>query len=187
MDEMTEYLKARDLAEQTGLPEKEVKRLLRSYGEFFTPLKQGRSRVYPPEAAGLLTQIAELEAVGTTVPTIRGILRGTRGAEAEEADPSSVVLGGLTPAAAAGESLTLGALSDIKALQEELGELRAEVALLREKLGEHEQKIIGHQQQIRLLRHDVDDGRTEALARKMEGRSTPVWRRLFPGKGALRR
>jgi hypothetical protein len=180
MDEMTEYLKARDLAEQTGLPEKEVKRLLRTYSGFFTPVKQGRSRVYPPEAAGLLMQIAELEKVGTAAPTIRGILRGNQGEGAGEADPSAIVPGGFAAAAAAGETLTLGALSDIKALQEELGELRAEIALLREKLGEHEQKIIGHHQQIRLLRHDVDDGKTDALARKLERRNIPIWKRLFP-------
>jgi DNA-binding transcriptional MerR regulator len=180
MDETTEYLKARDLAERTGLPEKDVKRLLRTYSDFFTSVKQGRSRVYPPEAAGLLSQIAELEAVGTTVPTIRGILMGKQGGEPGQADPSPVVPGVFSAAAAAGESLTLGALSDIKTLQEELGELRAEVTLLREKLMEHEQKVIGHQQQIRLLRHDVDEGKTEALARKLERRNRPVWKRLFP-------
>jgi DNA-binding transcriptional MerR regulator len=179
MDEDAKYLKARDLAGSTGLPEKEVKRLLRTYSEFFASAKQGRSRVYPPEAAGLLRQIAELEAVGTTVPTIRGILTGRQGPGEEEPDPSPRVPGGAA-VAAAGETLTLGALSDIKALQEELEGLRGEVLSLREKLGEHEQKLIGHQQQIRLLRHDVDERKTDALARRMERKNAPFWRRLFP-------
>jgi uncharacterized coiled-coil protein SlyX len=124
MDEDTNFLKARDLAERAGLPETDVKRFLRTYGEFFTSAKQGR---------------------------------------------------------------TLGALSDIKALQETIGELRAEVAALREKVTDHEQKVIGHQQQIRLLRHDVDEGKTESLARRLERRNTPFWRRVFPGKDAPRR
>jgi hypothetical protein len=186
MDEDTSFLKARDLAEKAGLPETDVKRFLRTYGEFFTSAKRGRSRVYPPEAAGLLTQIAELEAVGTTTPTIRGILTKKQGAGAGEDDPPSAGPAG-SAAAAAGETLTLGALSDIKALQEELGELRGEVASLRERVAGHEQKIIGHQEQIRLMRRSLDEIKTEALALRMEGRGTPFWRRLFPGKGGLRR
>ena len=186
MDEKTKYLKARDLAGQTGLPETDVKRLLRTYAGFFSQVKQGRSRVYPPEAAGLLTQIAELEAVGTTPPTIRGILTGKQGAAAGEADPPSAVPGG-SAAAAAGETLTLGALSDIKALQEELAVLRDEAASLREQVTAHEQKIIGHQEQIRLMRRSLDDIKTEALALRMNGRGIPFWRRLFPGKGGPRR
>jgi predicted transcriptional regulator len=184
MDEDTKYLKARDLAEGTGLPEKEVKRILRTYGEFFTPKKQGRSLLYAPEEAGLLTQIAELEAVGTTPPTIRGILTGKQCGDGGEGrpDPSTVVPGGFATAAAAaaGETLTLGALSDIKALQEELEGLKGELASLRKKVGEQEQKIIGHQEQIRLIRRNLDEIKTEALAMRMEGRGIPFLRRLFP-------
>jgi DNA-binding transcriptional MerR regulator len=180
----TTFLKARDLAERTGLPEADVKRLLRTYREFFTSTRQGRTRVYSPETVDLLKQIGELEAVGTTAPTIRGCLRGQVGAGGQ-ADPATVVPGGFP--AAAGETLTLGALSDIKALQQEAGELRAEIASLRERLAEDEQRIIGHQQQIRLLRHDLDEQKTEILARRMEAKSTPFWRRLFPGGGGLRR
>jgi DNA-binding transcriptional MerR regulator len=178
MDEDTSFLKARNLAERTGLPETDVRRFLRTYSEFFTSMKQGRSRVYPPEAAGLLTQIAELEAVGTTPPTIRGILMGKQGGGEELSDPSTVVPGGFA-AAAAGEILTLGALSDIKALQEELGELRGEVASLREQVAGQGQKVIAHQEQIRLLRRSLDDIKTEALALRMEGRGIPIWKRLF--------
>lgn len=185
MDEDASFLKARDLAERAGLPETDVKRFLRTYGEFFTSTKRGRTRVYPPETADHLKQIAELEAVGTTVPTIKGVLRSGRDGVGRENDPGSVAPGGFV--AAAGESLTLGALSDIKALQETIMELRAEVEALREKVTEHEQKIIGHQQQIRLLRHDMDEGKTEALARRMEGRNTPFWKRIFPVKGGPRR
>jgi len=184
MDEPTSFLKARDLAERAGLPEADVKRFLRTYGEFFTSTKQGRTRMYPPETVELLKQIAELEAVGTTVPTIKGVLRGGRGAGAEQADPVTVVPTGF--AAAAGETLTLGALSDIKTLQETIGELQAEMAALREKVGEHEQKLIGHHQQIRLLRHDVDEQKTEVLARKVEGRKMPFWRWLLSPRGGLR-
>ena len=181
MDEDSKYLKARDLAGQTGLPEKEVKRILRTYSDFFTSAKEGRIRVYPPGAAGLLTQIAELEAVGTTPATIRGILTGKRGGDdgEDQPDPSTVVPGGFA-VAAAGETLTLGALSDIKTLQEELEGLKGELASLRKKVGEHEQKIIGHQEQIRLIRRNLDEIKTEALAMRMEKRNTPFWRRLFP-------
>jgi DNA-binding transcriptional MerR regulator len=181
MDEDTGYLKARELAERTGLQESDVKRFLRTYGEFFSSAKQGRNRVYPPETAELLKQIADLEACGTTPPTIKGILRGRCGCGGGAADPASMVPGSV--AAAAGESLTLGALADIKALQETIGELREEMMALRGKVAEHEQKIIGHQQQIRLIRHDVDEGKNEALARRMEGKTVPFWNRLFGGKG----
>ena len=177
MDEDKKYLKARDLAELARLPEGDVKRFLRTYGDFFTSAKPGRTRMYPPETAELLKQIAELEAVGTAVATIKGVLRGAQGGGAGQANPDAVVPGGF--AAAAGETLTLGALSDIKALQEELGEIRAQVAALREKVAEHEQKVIGHQQQLRLLRHDLDEQKTDALARRMEGRNVPFWKRLF--------
>jgi DNA-binding transcriptional MerR regulator len=173
----TGYLKARDLAEQAGLPEKEVKRLLRSYAEFFAPGKQGRSRVYPPETVGILRQIAELEEVGTTPPTIRGVLTRNQGDGAGQEAAHGPATTGFP--AAAGEALTLGALSDIRSLQAGLGELGEEIALLRQKLGEHEQKIIAHQQQIRLLRHEVDEQKNDALARKAEGSGAPVWKRLF--------
>ena len=185
MDEDAGLLKARDLAERAGLPEADVKRYLRSFGEFFTSVKQGRTRFYAPETAERLKQIAELEAMGTTVPSIRGILCGRQGRPGVtgEADPG--VAGGSI--AAAGESLTLGALSDIRNLQETIGELQAQVSSLREKVAEHEQKIIGHQQQIRLLRHEVDEEKTALLAKRMEERNTPFWRRLFPGKDVPRR
>jgi DNA-binding transcriptional MerR regulator len=185
MDEDTALLKFRDLVERTGLPEADVRRILRTYGEFFTSRKQGRIRLYPPEVTDRLKQIAELEAVGTTATTIRGCLRGQGCAEVQADPAAAVVPGGFPPAA--GETLTLGALSDIKALQLEAGELRAEIASLRERLAEHEQRIIGHQQQIRLLRHDVDEQKTEVLARRVEQRSIPFWRRLFPGKDVPRR
>jgi len=187
MDESTQYLKAGELAGQTGLPEKEVKRILRAYGDFFTSAKEGRTRVYSPEAAGLLRQISDLEAVGTTRPTIRGILTGKQGGGEGKADPATVVPGGFATATAAGETLTLGALSDIKALQEELEGLRGEIASLREKVGEHDQKIIGHQEQIRVLRRNLDEIKTEALALRIEGRRKPIWDRIFSGKGSLRR
>jgi DNA-binding transcriptional MerR regulator len=185
MDEHTSLLKARDLAERAGLPEGDVKRYLRTYGEFFTSTKQGRTRLYSPEAADLLSQIAELEAVGTAVPTIKGVLRGGQGGGAEQTDPATVVPGGF--AAAAGETLTLGVLSDMKNLQEMVRDLEEQVASLTEKITEHEQRLIGHQQQLRLLRHDVDEQKTETLAKRMEGRNNPFWKRLFPGKGGLRR
>jgi DNA-binding transcriptional MerR regulator len=153
-----------------------VKRFLRTYGEFFVTRKQGRTRTYSPETVDLLHQIAELESVGTTVPTIKGCLRGQAGT-GEKADPACVVPGGFP--ASMGETLTLGALSDIKNLQEMVRDLQHEVAALREKVGEHEQKVIGHQQQIRLLRHDVDEQRTDFLARRMEERGTSFWKRLF--------
>jgi DNA-binding transcriptional MerR regulator len=181
MDENTKYLKARDLAERAGLPEADVKRFLRTYSEFFSSTKQGRIRMYSPKTVDLLKQIAELEAVGTTPPTIRGCLRG-QGCAGGEADQATIVPGGFP--ASMGETLTLGALSDIKNLQETVRDLQEEVASLRGKAGELEQKVIGHQQQIRLLRHDFDEQKTESLARRVEERSTPFWKRLFGRKGA---
>jgi DNA-binding transcriptional MerR regulator len=177
MDENTTFLKVRDLVEQTGIPEADVKRFLRTYGEFFTSAKQGRSRLFPPETVGQLKQIAELEAMGTATPTIRGVLRGVPAEPGMQGNPAPGIAGGSI--AYAGENLTLGVLSDMKNLQEKVSDLEERVAALTEKLAEHEQRLIGHQQQLRLLRHDVDEGKTETLARKMEGRSTPFWKRLF--------
>jgi DNA-binding transcriptional MerR regulator len=185
MDEDTTFLRVRDLVDKTGLPEPVVKKSLRTFGEFFTSTKQGRTRLYPPETADLLRQIADLEAMGTTPPSIRGILRGG-GAEASAGgNPGSGMAGGSL--GAAGEILTLGALQDIKNLQETIGELQGEITTLREKAADQEQKLIGHQQQIRLLRRELDEIKTDSLARKMEGRNTPIWRRLMPGKGGLER
>jgi DNA-binding transcriptional MerR regulator len=185
MDEVTTLLKARDLAERAGLPEADVKRFLRTYGEFFVSRKQGRTRLYSPETADLLKQIAELEAMGTTVSTIKGILKGGQDGSGGQADPATVVPGGFP--ASMGETLTLGALSDIKNLQETVRSLQEQVASLRETVTGHEQRLIGHQQLIRLLRHDFDEQKTEILARRVEERSTPFWRRLFPGKDVPRR
>jgi DNA-binding transcriptional MerR regulator len=182
MDESTSLLKARDLAERAGLSEADVKRYLRTFGEFFTSVKQGRTRLFAPETADQLKQIAELEAMGTTTPSIRGILRGRVAGAGEEGPgvPDATL-------ASAGENLTLGVLSDVKNLQEAIGDLQAQVASLQERVAEHEQRLIGHHQQIRVLRRDLDNQKTEHLARRMEGRNSPLWKRLFPGKDVPRR
>jgi DNA-binding transcriptional MerR regulator len=185
MDEDTTFLKFRDLVEQTGLPEADVKRILRTFGEFFTSTKQGRIRLYPPETAGQLKQIAELEAMGTAIPTIKGILRGVPAEAGGQGEPVAGTSGGSI--AYAGESLTLGVLSDMKSLQEKVGDLGEQVASLNEKIAEHEQRLIGHQQQLRLLRRDLDEQKTETLAKRMEERNNPFWKRLLPGKSVLRR
>jgi len=185
MNEDTIFLKFRDLVEQTGLPEADVKRFLRTFGEFFTSTKQGRSRLYSPEAVDLLKQIAELEAVGTAIPTIRGILRGVPAKPGGEGDPAAGMAGGSI--AYAGENLTLGVLSDMKSLQEMARDLEERVAALTEKIAEHEQRLIGHHQQLRLLRHDVDEQKTETLAKKVDARNNPFWKKILPGKGVLRR
>jgi len=185
MDEDTTFLKFRDLVERTGLPEADVKRFLRTFGEFFTSTRQGRNRLYQPEAVGRLKQIAELEAMGTAIPVIRGILRGVPVEPGGEGDPAAGMAG--ESVAYAGENLTLGVLSDIKNLQETVRDLEERMAAIMEKIAEHEQRLIGHQQQLRLLRHDVDEQKTETLAKRMEARNTPFWRRLFPGKGGQRR
>jgi DNA-binding transcriptional MerR regulator len=178
MDEDTTFLKFRDLAERTGLPEADVKRFLRTYGEFFTSTRKGRTRLYSPETAGQLKQIAELEAMGTTVPTIRGILRGVPAGAGGEEEPAAGPGGGSIPYP--GENLTLGVLSDVKGLQEMVRELEEQVAALTEKVAEHEQRLIGHQQQLRVLRRDVDGQKTEILAKRMEERNSPLWKRIFP-------
>jgi DNA-binding transcriptional MerR regulator len=177
MDDNTTFLKVRDLVEQTGIPEADVKRFLRTFGEFFSSTKQGRSRLYPPEAVGQLKQIAELEAVGTAIPTIRGVLRGVPVEAGGQGNPAPDIAGGSI--AYAGENLTLGVLSDIKNLQETVGDLEERVAALTEKIAEHEQRLIGHQQQLRLLRHDVDEQKTDTLARRREAKNAPFWKRLF--------
>jgi len=178
MDEDTTFLRVRDLAERTGLPEGGVRRSLRTFSDFFSPSRQGRARVYPKGTVETLKQIAELEAMGTTAATIRGILRSGKEPAGGGGDPGPVTAG--VSLAMAGESLTLGVLSDVKHLQEELADLRGEMTSLREKLAEHEQRLIGHQQQVRLLRRDLDEQKTELLARRMEGRNSPFWKRLFP-------
>jgi len=185
MVEDTTVLKVRDLVERAGLPEPLVKRSLRTFSEFFTSSRQGRARVYPPETVEQLKQIAELEALGTAVPTIREILRARTAEAGGGEDPAPATAGGSL--AYAGENLTLGVLSDIRNLQEVLGDLREQVDSLQGKIAEHEQRLIGHQQQIRLLRRDLDEQKTESLARRMEEKSTPLLKRLFPGKDVPRR
>jgi DNA-binding transcriptional MerR regulator len=185
MDEDTSFLKVRDLVERTGLPEADVKRFLRTFGEFITSARQGRSRRYSPETVGQLKQIAELDAMGTAIPTIRGVLRGVPAEPGGEGAPAASIAGGSI--AYAGENLTLGVLSDMKSLQEMVRDLEEQVASLAGKVAEHEQRLIGHQQQLRLLRHDVDGQKTDTHARRMEEKNTPIWRRLLPGKGGLYR
>ncbi|MGA2934090.1 MAG: MerR family transcriptional regulator [Methanomicrobiales archaeon] len=185
MDEDTTFLRFRDLVERTGLPEADVKRFLRTYTGFFTSTRQGRTRLYSPETVGHLKQIAELESVGTAVPTIKGILRGGQAETEGEGDPEPGVEGGSI--AYAGENLTLGVLSDMKNLQEAVRDLGEQVTSLAEKVAGHEQRLIGHQQQLRILRRDLDEQKTETLAKRMEKRNNPFWKRLFPGKGGTRR
>jgi DNA-binding transcriptional MerR regulator len=185
MDEDTTFLKFRDLVEQTGLPEADVKRILRTFGEFFTSTRHGRIRLYSPGTVGQLKQIAELEVMDTAIPTIRGILRGVPAEEGGQGEPVASMAGGSI--AYAGENLTLGVLSDMKNLQETVRDLGEQVASLNEKIAEHEQRLIGHQQQLRLLRRDLDEQKIETLAKRMEGRNNPFWKRLFPGKGGPRR
>ena len=185
MNEDTTFLKFRDLVEQTGLPEAEVKKFLRAFGEFFTSTKQGRTRLYSPETVGQLKQIAELEGMGTAIPTIRGILRGEPAEAGRAGDPAAGTAGGSV--AYAGENLTLGVLSDMKNLQGMVQDLGEQVASLTEKVAEHEQRLIGHQQQIRLLRRDMDGQKTDALAKRMEQRDRTFWKRLLPGKDSLQR
>lgn len=185
MDEDTTFLKFRDLVERTDLLEADVKRFLRTFGEFFTSTKQGRIRLYSPESIGQLKQIAELEAMGTAIPTIKGILRGLPAETGGEGDPVPGMAGGSI--AHAGENLTLGVLSDMKNLQETVRDLQEEVVSLQDKVAELEQRLIGHQQQLRLLRRDMDGQKTETLVKRMEERNSPLWKRLFPEKGGLRR
>jgi DNA-binding transcriptional MerR regulator len=185
MDEDMPFLKFRDLVERSGLPEADVRKFLRTFSEFFTSTKQGRTRLYPPETVGHLKQIAELESMGTAIPIIKGILRGGPAEVGGVGDPVPAMAGGSI--AYAGENLTLGVLSDMKNLQETVRDLGEQVASLREKVAEHEQRLIGHQQQLRLLRRDLDEQKTETLAKRMEERNTPFWRRLFPGKDFPRR
>jgi DNA-binding transcriptional MerR regulator len=185
MDEDMPFLKFRDLVERSGLPEADVKKFLRTFSEFFTSTKQGRTRLYPPETVGHLKQIAELESMGTAIPIIKGILRGRPSETAGEGDSVPGMAGGSI--AYAGENLTLGVLSDMKNLQETVRDLGEQVTSLREKVAEHEQRLIGHQQQLRLLRRDLDEQKTETLAKRMEERNNPFWKRLLPGKGGLRR
>jgi DNA-binding transcriptional MerR regulator len=185
MDEDMPFLKFRDLVYRSGLPDTDVRRFLRTFGEFFTSTKQGRTRLYPPDSVDLLKHIAELDAVGTSIPTIRGILRGAPSETAGERNPVSGMAG--ESIAYAGENLTLGVLSDMKDLQETVRDLGEQVVSLRQKVAEHEQRLIGHQQQLRLLRRDLDEQKTETLAKRMEERNNPFWRRLFPGKDVTRR
>lgn len=185
MDEDTTFLKFRDLVVRSGLPDADVKKFLRTFSDYFTSTKQGRTRLYPPDSVDLLKHIAELEAVGTAIPTIRGVLRSGQAETAGKGDPVPGIAGGSI--AYAGENLTLGVLSDMKNLQETVRDLGEQVASLQEKVAEHEQRLIGHQQQLRLLRRDLDEQKTETLAKRMEERNNPFWKRLLPGKGDLRR
>jgi uncharacterized protein YydD (DUF2326 family) len=81
----------------------------------------------------------------------------------------------------AGETLTLGVLSDIQMLQASVRELQEEVATLREKITEQEQRTISHQQQIKLLRHELEDRKMDALAERLDRQQQPFWKRFVPG------
>lgn len=183
MAEVQDLLKFRELVEGSGLPEAEVKRHVRTFGEFFTTMKQGRTRLYASDSVGLLKRIHDLTEHGTTIPTIRGILRGMHAGTPGVADLGmgiTLPVGGLADERA-GETLTLGALSDIGMLQASVRELQEEVAALREKLTEQEQKVIAHQQQLKLVRHELDDRKMDALAQRLDRQQQPFWKRLMPG------
>jgi DNA-binding transcriptional MerR regulator len=180
-----ELLKIRELVERSGLPEAEVKRHVRNFGEFFTTTRQGRTRLYASDSVVLLKRIADLTATGTTIPCIRGVLRGT-------VTPGTCVpdlgMGVILPPGAAvqekgetADSLTLGVLSDISMLQASVREIQEEVAVLRVKLTEQEQRTIAHQQQIKLLRHELDDRKMGAMADRLDRQEQPFWKRLVQG------
>jgi DNA-binding transcriptional MerR regulator len=181
-----DLLKFRELVERSGLPEAEVKRHVRNFAEFFTTMKQGKTKLYAGTSVDLLKRIHDLTEHGTTVPSIRGILRGVQEGSPAGADLGMCVtlpvdgLGGLADQPA-GESLTLGVLSDIGMLQASVRELQEEVALLRGQVRDHEQKIIAHQQQLKLVRHEVEDRRMDALAERLEQQQQPFWKRFVSG------
>ena len=183
MADAQDLLKFRELVEQSGLPEAEVKRHVRTFSEFFSTAKQGRTKFYAAGSVDLLKQIHDLTEHGTNVPSIRGILRGAQAGSPAVADLGMCVT---LPAVGhaeqpAGESLTLGVLSDIGMLQASVRELQEEVALLRGQVKDHEQKIISHQQQLKLVRHEVEDRRMDALAERLERQEQPFWKRFVPG------
>ena len=183
MADVQDLLKFRELVELSGLPEAEVKRHVRTFGEFFTTTRQGKTKLYAGTSVDLLKRIHDLTEHGTTVPSIRGILRGVQEGSPAGADLGMCVtlpVGGHADEKA-GESLTLGVLSDIGMLQASLRELQEEVAVLRGLVKDHEQRIISHQQQLKLVRHEVEDRRMDALAERLERQQQPFWKRFVPG------
>ena len=183
MADVQELLKLSELVERSGLPEAEVKRHVRNFGEFFTTVKQGRTKFYDGTSVELLKRIHDLTEHGTTAPSIRGILRGCQGGSAEVADLGMCVsLPVVAPAEEkAADALTLGVLSDIGMLQASLRELQEEVALLRGQVRDHDQKIISHQQILKRVCHEVEDRKMDTLAEKLERQQQPFWKRLVPG------
>ena len=183
MADAQELLKFRELVEGSALPEAEVKRHVRTFGEFFTTMKQGRVKFYAAGSVALLKRIHDLTEHGTTIPSIRGILRGMHAGIPGVADLGmgiTLPVGGLAEEPA-GETLTLGVLSDIQMLQASVRELQEEVAALREKITEQEQRTISHQQQIKLLRHELEDRKMDALAERLDRQQQPFWKRFVPG------
>jgi DNA-binding transcriptional MerR regulator len=183
MADVQDLLKFRELVELSGLPEAEVKRHVRNFGEFFTTMYQGRTKLYARPSIDLLKRIHDLTEHGTTFPSIRGILRGVQEGSPAGADLGMCVtlpVGGIADEKA-GESLTLGVLSDIGMLQASLRELQEEVAVLRGQVRDHDQKIISHQQQLKLIRHDVEERKMDTLAEKLERQQQPFWKRFVPG------
>jgi DNA-binding transcriptional MerR regulator len=181
--EAQDLLKFRELVEGSGLPEAEVKRHVRTFGEFFTTMKQGRTRLYASDSVDLLKRIHDLTEHGTTVPSIRGILRGMHAGTPGVADLGmgiTLPVGGHAEEPV-GETLTLGVLSDISMLQATLRELQEEVAALREKVTEYEQKTIAHQQQLKLVRHELDDRKMDAMADRLDRQQQPFWKRFVTG------
>jgi DNA-binding transcriptional MerR regulator len=181
--DVQDLLKFRELVEQSGLPEAEVKRHVRNFGEFFCTTKQGRTKLYAGTSVDLLKQIHDLTEQGTTVPSIRGILRGSQKGSTGVADLGMCVTMPVVGLAdeKAGESLTLGVLSDIGMLQASLRELQEEVALLRGQVRDHDQKIISHQQQLKRVCHEVETRRMDALAERLERQQQPFWKRFVSG------
>ena len=59
MADAQELLKFRELVEQSGLPEAEVKRHVRTFSEFFSTARQGRTKFYAAGSVDLLKQIHE--------------------------------------------------------------------------------------------------------------------------------
>ena len=171
-----------ELVERSGLPDAEVKRHVRNFGEFFTTVKQGRTKFYDGSSVELLKRIHDLEAHGTTAPSIRGILRGCQGGSPAVADLGMCVSLPVVspPEEKAEDALTLGVLSDIGMLQASLRELQEEVARLRGQVRDHDQKIISHQQMLKRVCHEVEERRMDTLAEKLERDQQPFWKRLMP-------
>ncbi len=139
-------LKIGDIADLTGIPERDIRALIQTYESLFTYRTIGPVRIFPERAVQIVREIVDLSEGGlTTGEIIEAIRSGGAPASPEEADRPGVTM------------IEFRVMQETLARQERrIAHLTAELAREREEIDRLRQAIDGLQEQLSVVAEWVD-------------------------------